>query len=190
MLNWIQSADWFLLQWVHAHLQCGFLDFIMPKISALGNVGAVWLLAAAVLLFTKKYRKFGLMIIVGIAADFVLGNLILKTLTARPRPCWIDTSVQMLVSVPTDYSFPSGHTLASVTAAVLLMKANRKFAFAAVPLAVLIAFSRLYLYLHFPSDVLASVLFGILTAAAAFWCVNQVYPLLAGGFPQKDKPRA
>ena len=94
-----------------------------------------------------------------LAAGVLIGNVCLKNLVARPRPCWLE-NVPMLIANPTDYSFPSGHTLSSVIGAAVLTKVNRKFGFAAIPLAALIAFSRLYLYVHFPSDVLASVVLG------------------------------
>lgn len=86
----------------------------------------------------------------------------LKNFVARPRPCWLDSSVRLLIANPTDYSFPSGHTLSSVIGATILTKTDRRFGYAAIPLAALIAFSRLYLYVHFPSDVLAAAVLGVL----------------------------
>lgn len=97
----------------------------------------------------------------GLAVGVLAGNLTLKPLIARPRPCWLDESVQLLIANPTDYSFPSGHTLSSVIGATVLTKANRKFGFAAIPLAALIAFSRLYLYVHFPTDILGAAVLGM-----------------------------
>lgn len=160
MIAILQNLDWSILHWIHSTLSCGALDFLMPKISALGDVGAIWLLAALWMLFSKKYRRYGIMLVFGIAAGYVIGNLFLKPLIARPRPCWLDSSVQMLIPAETDFSFPSGHTLASAIGATILTKANRKFAFWAIPLAALIAFSRLYLYVHFPSDVLGGAILG------------------------------
>lgn len=185
MMDWIQNADWSVLRWIHAHLQCGFLDYLMPKITVLGDFGAVWLVAAVLLIVTPKYRRHGLMILAGIAAGFVLGNLCLKPLVARPRPCWLEPSVQMLVPRETDFSFPSGHTLASVIGAAILTMANRKFACAAVPAAVLIAFSRLYLYLHYPTDVLASICIGLLIAAAAARLFRKMAPAWSKRFSAK-----
>lgn len=97
----------------------------------------------------------------GLAVGVLAGNLTLKPLIARPRPCWLDESVQLLIANPTDYSFPSGHTLSSVIGATVLTKANRKFGFAAIPLAALIAFSRLYLYVPFPTDILGAAVLGM-----------------------------
>ena len=159
MFAWIQEIDWGILHWIHNTLQCGVLDFLMPKLTALGNGGAVWVVAAAALTVSKKYRRYGIAMFAALVAGVLIGNVCLKNLVARPRPCWLE-NVPLLIANPTDYSFPSGHTLSSVIGAAILTKANRKFGFAAIPLAALIAFSRLYLYVHFPSDVLASVALG------------------------------
>ena len=147
------SFDWSILHWIQHTLVCPALDFLMPKITLLGNGGAIWLLAAVALLITKKYRRYGVYLLAGLAAGVLSGNVVLKNLIARPRPCWLDTSVQLLIANPTDYSFPSGHTLSSVIGATILTKADRRFGYAAIPLAALIAFSRLYLYVHFPTDI-------------------------------------
>jgi len=98
------------------------------------------------------------------------GNACLKNLIARPRPCWLDSSVQLLIANPADYSFPSGHTLSSVIGATGLTKTNRRFGYAAIPLAALIAFSRLYLYVHFPSDVLAAAVLGVALGELVWRC--------------------
>ena len=150
--------DWTILHEIRAFLTCSLLDMLMPKITMLGNSGAVWILAAGGLLCTKKYRKYGIILLAGLAMGVLVGNVFLKHLIARPRPCWLDQSVPLLIAVPNDYSFPSGHTLASVIGATILTAADRRFGIIAIPLAILIAFSRLYLYVHFPSDILGAVI--------------------------------
>lgn len=107
-------------------------------------------------------------ILAGLAIGVLAGNVCLKNLIARPRPCWLDDSVFMLISVPTDYSFPSGHTLASAIGATVLTKTNRKFGWAAIPAAIIIAFSRLYLFVHFPSDILAGAVLGVAIGEAVY----------------------
>ena len=149
-------------------MTCPVLDSLMPKITALGSGGTIWLAAAGGLLCTKKYRKQGVLLLGGLAVGVLVGNVFLKNIIARPRPCWLDPGVGMLVKVPTDYSFPSGHTLSSVIGATILMKTDRRFGWAAIPLAVLIAFSRLYLYVHFPSDILGAAVLGILIGEVTF----------------------
>ena len=155
------NLDWQILHAIQQHLVCPFLDAWMPRITALGNGGLIWILATLGLLCTKKYRKQGVLLLGGLALGVILGNGLLKHLVARPRPCWLYQSVPLLISNPTDYSFPSGHTLSSVIGATVLTGADRRFGYAAIPLAALIAFSRLYLYVHFPSDILGAVLLGL-----------------------------
>ena len=166
MVDWIQSVDWSILHWIRDTLQCSALDFLMPKITALGNGGAIWIVSAAAMTISKKYRKYGIAMFAALAAGVMIGNVGLKHLIARSRPCWQE-NVSLLIANPTDYSFPSGHTLSSVIGACVLTAANRKFGLIAIALAALIAFSRLYLYVHFPSDVLASVGIGLILGLTA-----------------------
>lgn len=161
------SMDWGILHWLRDTLTCPALDVLMPKITMLGDNGAVWLLTAGGLLCTKKYRKQGILLLGGLAAGVLLGNVVLKNLIARPRPCWLDTNVKLLIQKTTDYSFPSGHTLSSVIGATILTKTDRRFGYAAIPLAALIAFPRLYLYVHFPTDILGAAILGVGIGLAA-----------------------
>ena len=152
------------LYWLES-IRCPFLDAVVPKLTMLGNAGIIWILAGVLLLCTKKYRRQGALVLIGLLVGLLVGNVALKHLVARSRPCWLDPSVQLLIATPTDYSFPSGHTLSSTIAATILTKTDRRFGYVAIPLAVLIAMSRLYLYVHWPTDVLG----GILVGAAAGW---------------------
>ena len=122
----------------------------------------------------KKYRRQGVLLLAGLVVGVLVGNVCLKHLITRPRPCWLDSSVQLLIANPTDYSFPSGHALSSVIGATVLTKTNRCFGYAAIPLAALIAFSRLYLYVHFPSDVLAAAVLGVVIGELAFRYGNRL----------------
>ena len=133
----------------------------MPKFTLLGDAGIIWILAAVALLCTKKYRRQGAVLLLGLLCGLLVGNVCLKHLVARPRPCWLDESVPLLIASPTDYSFPSGHTLSSTISATILTKTDRRFGYAAIPMAALLAFSRLYLFVHFPSDVLAGAVLGL-----------------------------
>jgi len=162
MMSFVQSLDWAVLHWLRAALGCGALDFLMPKITLLGDVGAVWIAAALLMLCGKKYRTCGAAALLSLALCYLVGNLCLKPLIARPRPCWLEPGVKLLVANETDFSFPSGHALSSFAAAAVFAKGNRRFAAPSFALAALIGFSRLYLYVHFPSDVLCGALLGVL----------------------------
>ena len=149
------------------------LDPIMCWITKLGNVGAVWILLGIVLLLIPKTRKSGCIVLAALVLDVILCNGVLKHLVARVRPCEVNRDVALLITRPTDYSFPSGHTAASFAAVTALYAAwEKKLWKWALVLAVLIAFSRLYLYVHYPTDILGGILMGIFCGHLANWCVN------------------
>ena len=149
MLEFIQSADWSILHWIQENLRCGALDALLPKLTLLGEAGAIWIAVAMGLLLTKKYRKYGVCLSLALVAGLLICNVGLKNIVARPRPCWME-SIDLLVKNPKDYSFPSGHTWSAVAGAWVATAANRRFGYAAIPLAAALAFSRLYLFVHFP----------------------------------------
>lgn len=173
-MEWLTDWDFRVLYRIREHLQCGFLDAVMPVITRLGNLGMIWILMAIALIATRKYRGWGITTLAGLGGGALIGNLLLKNLIARARPCWIDAAVPLLIPVPHDYSFPSGHTLSAVIAAVLLSFADRRFAPVVLPVAALIAFSRLYLFVHFPSDVLAAALLGLGIALLARFVYRRI----------------
>ena len=149
------------------HLHNAVLDRVMVGITSLGNAGWIWIALTAVFLILPKYRKCGVRMAIALILDLILCNLVLKPLAARPRPCWIDEQVKLLVAAPKDYSFPSGHSAASFAAAVSIFVMHKKEGAAALILACLIAFSRLYLFVHFPTDVLAGIAVGFICAFLA-----------------------
>lgn len=163
----IYDLDWKVLDWIQTSLKCSFLDSSTPVVSYLGDFGAIWILCAIIMILSGQYRKQGFILLLGLAMGVLVGNLLLKNLIARPRPCWINATKELLVAMPKDYSFPSGHTLASVIAATILAYANEKFEIPAGLLAFLISFSRLYLYVHFPTDVIAATALGMLIGKLA-----------------------
>lgn len=152
------------------------LDKIMVFFTSLGNAGILWLILAIVFLCIKKYRQCGAAMLVSLGLGLIVGNVILKNVIARERPCWINDTVQMLIAVPKDYSFPSGHTLASFGAATAIFCSRRRLGIAAGAVAAVIAFSRMYLYVHFPTDILAGLILGIAFGAAAHFLVRRFWP--------------
>ena len=172
------SFDLPILDWIQAHLQCGFLDFLMPIITLFGDAGIFWMAFAALLLFFPKTRRIGVGMFIAMILGLIVCNITLKPLVRRMRPydyqiqelgrTWNDLlqGGKLLVKTPHDYSFPSGHTIASFEACTVLMLNDKRMGIPATILAFLIAFSRLYLYVHYPTDVifalLAGILFGVL----------------------------
>ena len=143
----------------------------MSNITKLGNAGIVWILLTIVLLLIPKTRKSGLILASALIVDLILCNGILKPLIARIRPFDVNSAIQLIVAKPHDYSFPSGHTAASFTAAMAFYLAGEKKLWKpALALAILIAFSRMYLYVHYPTDILGGVIFGSLSAWIGYQC--------------------
>ena len=160
----MQAAEFAILDWIQAHLRCGFLDAVLPAISRTANHGELWIILAVILLLIRGQRKYGASVACGLILDLVSCNIILKPLIGRIRPFAVNGLVELLIAAPTDASFPSGHTAASFAAVFALKTAGSPLWKPALAVA-LIAFSRLYLYVHWPSDVLGGALLG----AAVGW---------------------
>ena len=163
-----------LLDQIQQHLANDFLNALVPRISSLGDAGLIWIALSILLLHFPKTRKAGLASGIALLFMLITGNMILKPLVARLRPFTVNTAVELLIPPPTDFSFPSGHTYASFASASAIFRNNRKIGIPALILASLIAFSRLYLYVHYPTDVLFGILFGIL----AGWIGNLISNLV------------
>ena len=172
------SFDLPILDWIQANLQCAFLDKIMPLITVLGDGGAFWIACAVLMILLKKYRKAGFSAAIALIFGLVICNMILKPTVARIRPYdyqeQMGIMINLLIEKEHSLSFPSGHTIASFEAATAILLRHKKLGIAAMILAILIAFSRMYLYVHYPTDVIASVFLGIGLAFLASWIVNKV----------------
>ena len=154
------------------------LDTLMCAITRLGDAGIFWILLCMVLLILPKTRRSGVILMAALLVDLVICNGILKPLVHRIRPFDVKTGIELLVKRPTDYSFPSGHTAASfASVTALYLAGEKKLWIPALVLAVLIAFSRLYLYVHYPTDVLGGVVAGLAAGALGYWLVKKVSEL-------------
>lgn len=140
---------------------------VMIFITTLGNAGFIWIVIALVLTLRKDTRRTGLTLGLGLVLCLVLGNLFLKNIFARPRPFHAIEEIEPLIKPPVDYSFPSGHTMASFTAAFIIFFRDRTYGAWALILAGLIGFSRLYLQVHYPGDVLGGIVIAYLFAVLA-----------------------
>lgn len=176
MLETIQSMDFAILDWIHENLTCRALDVFFSFITHFGDAGLFWIGVGIVMLFVKRFRKAGICLLIAISLGFLVSNLILKPWVARTRPYDINTAIQLLISRPSDFSFPSGHTTASIASALAIFYHHKKIGSGALVLAVLIALSRLYLYVHFPTDVIVGALVGTLASIAAWALVNKAFP--------------
>lgn len=156
------NIEFAILDFIQQYMTSPIMDKVMVFITSLGNGGTVWIIIALLMLCSKKYRTTGIMLSLGLIGSLIFGNMILKPLFDRLRPFEVKEGIRLLIGAPQDGSFPSGHTLASVISATILLLRERNLGCCALVLAILIAFSRLYLYVHFPTDILGGVVIGIL----------------------------
>ena len=170
-----------ILDFIQNNLKTALGDFIMPLISLLGNGGIVWICISVILCLLPKYRKYGITMFIALALDALICNIMLKPLVARMRPFTVNTNINLLISAPKDYSFPSGHTAASFSATFSLFFGKNELWKPAILLSVLIAFSRLYLYVHYPTDILTGVVIGVLVGFLA----NIIYHTVEGKLKQR-----
>lgn len=167
-INWVYNADWAILNFIEEHMHSGVCDAIFKNITHLGDGGILWIIVAIALMLFRRTRYIGIAVAVSLALNSIICLGILKPAFARLRPFMLDSGIDLILHAPTDFSFPSGHTASSFSAAVTLLLYNRKYGVLSLIAAALIAFSRLYLMVHFPSDVIAGIALGALTGAAAF----------------------
>ena len=163
----LKILDWF--QTLHTPV----LDKFMTSVTKLGNAGIFWIILTVLFLLIPKMRKTGVVMAAALIIDLLLCNVLLKNLVARTRPYDVNTGIQLLVAKLRDYSFPSGHTAASfASAAALYFAGENKLCKPALVLACLIAVSRLYLYVHYPTDVLGGVVIGIIAGYLGYRLVK------------------
>lgn len=149
------------------------LNPIMTVITSLGNAGIIWILLTAALLIPKKTRKIGCMSACALLASLLFNNILLKNMVARARPYNAIEALIPIVRKPSEFSFPSGHAGSSfASACVLYRKLPKKYGIWAVILAALISFSRLYVGVHYPTDVLAGILVGTACSYLGEWVVS------------------
>ena len=170
----ILSLDYSILRLIADHLVNDALTVFMRMITSLGNGGMIWILIAFLCILRPSTRRCGISMLSALLLSLLIGNCLIKPLVARPRPFQQYADLVPLIAPPGEFSFPSGHSSSSFAAATALFMHHRKAGTAALILAALIAFSRLYVCVHFPSDVLCGSLLGIFLGAAASRLANEI----------------
>lgn len=170
MLAITLSIDRCILEFIQTYMHTPFLDKVMPLTTKLGNFGTIWIVISLILILSKKYRKAGILAIYSLLIAAILGEGIIKNIIARPRPFMKMLDIDLLIPKPTSYSFPSGHTASSIAAAMAYAKMieDKRIVIALVLLACTIAFSRLYLMVHYPTDILGGIVLGVLSSKLAY----------------------
>lgn len=178
-MEWLLEIDGRFLLWLMETFEHPVLTEIMVFISKLGNKGFLWIAIGVMFLLmgfrNRKWLRRGWMVLFSLAADFLLCNVLLKPLVDRTRPYYV-LGYDPLIPPVGDASFPSGHTAASFAAATAIYAINKKWGIAAYLFAAVMGFSRLYLGVHFPTDVLGGVVVGIVAAKIALKGMERFCP--------------
>ncbi len=155
------------------NLRCEVLDKLILGLTWLvGDYGHLWAIVGAVMLFFKKTRTCGIAVLVSYVLVFIGGQYVLKDLIARERPCVIDQTVELIVARKTSYSCPSTHTAWAFAAATSIFLHFKKWGIATFVVAAVIGFSRMYLFMHFPTDVLFGAVLGAAFAVGTYFLIK------------------
>ncbi|MCI1930449.1 MAG: phosphatase PAP2 family protein [Clostridia bacterium] len=158
------------IQTAHSHK----LNSFFYVVTHLGDCGVVWIAIGAVLICFTHCLKSGSALFIALALSALLGNVLLKNIIMRQRPCWVDTSILTLLHNPSDYSFPSGHAFSSFACAFSVYLYDKNIGSILILLAIMIAFSRLYFGVHYPTDVIFGAIFGICTSFMSYRIIEYI----------------
>lgn len=169
-----------ILDFIQENLRFGFLDKMMVLLTRLADDGIVWIVLAVALICFKQTRKMGITLGLALLLGLVIGNFGLKNLFARPRPYTVNEGIvpSMLVDKLSDFSFPSGHTRCCFESGMAMFLCDKRFGKVAFVLGGFIGFSRMYLYMHYPTDVLAGAILGLFNGFVAFIIIHKIYKLI------------
>lgn len=180
--------DLAVFEWVQS-IQSHFLTAIMTTVTTLGDEGIIFIVLGLVLLCTKKYRKAGVSILVALVVMLLLNNIVLKELIARPRPFNLDPETYdwwyevykypyFKIHQPSSFSFPSGHTSSAFAAAIALLCHDRKLGIPTTIFAAIMGFSRIYVEVHYCTDVIGGAIVGIVYALIGVLIAKYLFPIV------------
>ena len=167
-LNIIQKWDEDILYLINKHCKSKFLDKVMPFVTTLGDLGMIWIILAVLMIGKADYRKTGVTVLVTLVFTTIMGEGILKHIVKRKRPFIGKENKELLIKEPSSFSFPSGHTSSSFAVAVVFLRSNSNISTIIVLIALAIAFSRMYLKVHYPSDIVGGMILGTICGGIIF----------------------
>lgn len=159
MVKFFKAIDNKGLKYISEKCQNRTFDKMMPIITMMGNLGVIWFVISSLMFLKVEYRIIGIGVILAVALTTIIGEGIIKHIVRRSRP-FQDKEEKLLINKPITYSFPSGHTASSFAALAVFLQMNGKLGLIVSPIATLIAFSRVYLKVHYPADVIFGILLG------------------------------
>ncbi len=170
------ALDWKILFFIQNSIRNSVLDIIVPFYTKLGNSGMLSIVTGVMLLLFKKTRKCGIAILLALLGGLLIVNWTIKPIVARPRPCHYYPELLQLVGQPSEFSFPSGHTVSAFAAAVPLYRYHKKAGIVGMILAAFMGLSRLYVFVHFPTDVFMGFVIGSAISMGVCFGVDKLYP--------------
>lgn len=174
ILTELLSMDGNLLLFIQDHVRVSWLTPILTHLTKLGDHGEIWIVIGILLLIPKKTRRAGILSLLALLSAHLLCNMVLKDYVARVRPYDVIEGLHCLIERPTDWSFPSGHTMTAFAAAVVIFRSRpKRLGIPIMTLACVIAFSRLYVGVHYPSDVIFGAVLGTLIGLIFFWIFGE-----------------
>lgn len=174
-MNAILEWDASVLLWIQENMRTDLMTTIMKAITRLGDGGSLWIVLAIVLLALNKTRKVGATSALALIITFLTVNVGIKNVVARTRPYEVIEGLTNLVGKQSDFSFPSGHSAhAFAVGVVILIMMPKKIGVPVFVISILMAFSRLYVGVHYPTDVIAGVVLGTIIAFISVFVVNKI----------------
>lgn len=169
------DTEFAILNYIQDNYKNLMFDNISRILAFVGEMSMIWVVFTIICLFVRKYRRMGLSLAANLIFNVIAANAIMKTIVARPRPCTLNTTVELITKVPFDASFPSGHTLYAFGAATIIFIYNKWLGILAYIFAIIMGLSRMYAYVHFPTDVLFGAIFGILFAITSYILEQMIF---------------
>ena len=189
-LEAVTTWDASVITAIYENVHSAFLTMFFRIVTLLGEGGIFWIAVAVILLFFKKTRRIGICIGASLLIGVIVGNGIIKNVVARPRPYDAIEGIESVVSHLSDYSFPSGHSLCCFEAATALAMNRTKWAIPAYVGAVLVAVSRLFLFVHYPTDVICGALLGVLFGVLGSLAAGAIYDRVCANIAASKKTPA
>ena len=189
-LEAVTTWDASVITAIYENVHSAFLTMFFRIVTLLGEGGIFWIAVAVILLFFKKTRRSGICIGASLLIGVIVGKGIIKNVVARPRPYDAIAGIESVVSHLSDYSFPSGHSLCCFEAATALAMNRTKWAIPAYVGAVLVAVSRLFLFVHYPTDVICGALLGVLFGVLGSLAAGAIYDRVCANIAASKKTPA
>ena len=167
MIDTITALDFNIVLWVQQHVRSPFLSAFFIPFTTIGNAGILFILIGVLLLFFKRTRQSGILLLISLTISFILNDIVVKNIVQRPRPFNAFSQIVPLVPPPGKYSFPSGHTAAAFSSMVTFFFTQRKYAICGLVIALLMGISRIYVGVHYPTDVFFGALLGTAVAVTS-----------------------